>query len=79
MRFTLKKNKWLAVALLGAQLIAQATEELNGQERLAVSMTAAAAAAALQVYAHRRNPDGTDAAEPWTPEPKPQPQPKEDE
>jgi hypothetical protein len=67
MRFTIKKNKLLAVALFAAQFIAQASEEIDGNQRVAVSMTAAAAAAALQVLAHKRNPDGTNAAEPWTP------------
>jgi hypothetical protein len=65
MRLTLRKNKFLAIALLATQFVAQTSDELEGTEKLATSMAAAAAAAALQVFAHRRNPDGSDAHEPW--------------
>jgi len=64
MKLTLGKNKFLAIGLLAAQLLSQTSESLDGNAKLATSMTAAAAAAALQVLAHKRNPDGSKTEEP---------------
>lgn len=70
MRFTLNKNKFLAIGIITVQLLAQSSEELNGKEKLAATMGLAAVAAALQVLAHKRNPDGSYSTEPWNPKDK---------
>jgi len=67
MRFTLNRNKLLAIGIITIQLLAQSSQELSGKEKLAATMALAAAAAALQIIAHSRNPDGSDSREPWIP------------
>jgi len=67
MRFTLNRNKLLAIGIVTVQLLAQSSEELTGKEKLIATIALAAAAAVLQVLAHNRNPDGSDAKEPWKP------------
>lgn len=67
MKLTLKKNKIFAIALLACQFLAQTSEELDGKNKSVISLTAAAASAVLQVIAHKRNPDGTEAPAPRDP------------
>lgn len=65
---TSKRNKFAALAFLGLQAVASLTEDLSAQQQTYAHIGLAAAQAALQVWAHKRNPDGSDARQPWQPD-----------
>lgn len=70
---TAKRNKFAALAFIGLQAAASLLDGLSGQQQTYAHIGLAAAQAAIQVWAHKRNPDGSDARQPWIPD-KPLPQ-----
>lgn len=66
MKLTLLKNIGIQVAAIGLQYVTSGSVNLSGWQRTAAHIGITAAQAAIAAAAHKVNPDGSPAVEPFT-------------